>query len=80
MIWQDVVIGIGQFVFALALVPAIVSEEKPPRSTCAMTGGLLAVFAMVYATLDLWLATLACAICATCWLVLMIQKRRALGW
>lgn len=83
MTWQDVVLGIGQFLFTLALLPALRSRAKPPRSTCVLTGGLLVLFAITYASLALWLGALACALCASAWLALAAQRRTppyAFGW
>ena len=59
MIWQDIVLMIGGFGFSLALIPAVRSKDKPPRSSCLMTGSILGIFAITYATLGLWLAFLS---------------------
>lgn len=74
MIWQDVLLMFGGFGFVVALIPAVRSQSKPPRSTCAMTGGILALFCLAYATLGLWLAFIATAITSTLWFVLLLQQ------
>jgi hypothetical protein len=77
MIWQDVVIGVGQFLFAVALVPSIMNTyDKPAKPTCSMTAAVLLVFSSTYATLSMWAAASSCLICAAGWSVLWFQKRR----
>lgn len=74
MIWQDIVLMVGGFGFAVALVPALRAKEKPPKRTSGVTGGILLVFAITYGTLGLWLAFSATLITATAWLWLLAQK------
>ena len=73
MIWQDLVLMLGGFVFSAALLPTIWSQSKPAASTCILTGSMLLVFAVVYLSLQLWLAAAATALSAACWLVLLGQ-------
>ena len=61
---------LGGFVLSAALLPTIWSQSKPAVSTCIITGGVLLVFAVVYLSLQLWLAAVATALSAACWLVL----------
>ena len=75
MTWQDVVIGIGQFVFTLALLPSIVSDDKPAKLTCLITAAMLVFFSFTYATLDMWLSSGSCALCGFCWCILLFQER-----
>jgi hypothetical protein len=44
MIWQDVVMTVGQFLFFVALIPTIKADEKPKTSTCAMTAAVLTAY------------------------------------
>ena len=74
MIWQDAVIAVGQILFAVALVPALRSRQKPPRSTCVMTGVILLVFSVTFATLGLWWGSSTAAVCGVLWLVLLWQQ------
>src|SRR3954465_1588288 len=74
MSWQDWVIGVGQFLFALALVPAIRASEKPPLSTCALTAALLMAFCAAYASLGLWLAASSVALFSGMWTALARQS------
>jgi hypothetical protein len=72
--WQDIVLAIGSFVFALALIPSIISKDKPALWTSLLTGSVLFVFTVTYATLSLWYATVTTAFSASLWVVLAIQK------
>ncbi len=84
MSWQDVVLALGGFVLATALVPALRSAEKPPLRTSFVTGSVLAAFTVTLGTLGLWLATVPTAIQAVGWLYLGVQRlrrgARSPGW
>ena len=73
--WQDIVLMVGGFIFAVALFPSIFSQHKPSRTTCLMTGVVLIAFTVTYATLDLTLATISTALTAGCWFILLVQRR-----
>jgi hypothetical protein len=77
MTWQDGAIAACQLVFVIALVPAVLGQEKPPRSTCALTGAPLLVTATALATLELWWAASTMYACAALWWTLFFQGRRA---
>ena len=72
-IWQDIVFMIGGFIFSGALIPTIIAKEKPAMSTCIMTGVVLAVFSVSYATLGLWGAFVSNSLTSSCWLTLFTQ-------
>ncbi len=76
MIWQDVVLFIGQWFFALALIPALRAKSKPPLATSIPTGSILLVFAGTYASLGLWSGAVAASVVGVLWLVLAVQKGR----
>ena len=76
IIWQDALLMAGGFVFVIALVPAVFAKEKPPRSTCLMTGLVLVAYTVAYATLGLWLAFASTILTAGMWLTLFFQKRK----
>ena len=76
MIWQDIVFMIGGFIFSIALVPSILGENKPARLSCAITGIILAVYCVLYATLGLWLAFSSGMLTSLAWFILLIQRRR----
>jgi hypothetical protein len=72
--WQDIVIAAGSLVFAVALIPSVLSKDKPALSTSVMTGTVLVVFSITYATLSLWYATITTSLAAGLWIALAVQK------
>lgn len=74
IVWQDMVLAIGGFVFAFALVPSIGSKDKPALKTSVITSITLLVFCVCYATLGLWLAFTSTVVTAALWIILAIQK------
>jgi uncharacterized membrane protein len=72
--WQDIVIAVGSLVFAIALVPSVLSHHKPALWTSTVTGTVLVLFAVTYASLSLWYATLTTSLTAIMWIILAIQK------
>ena len=74
--WQDIVLGVGQLLFLVALIPSLRSEDKPALGTSVMTGALLTVFAVVYLTLGLLFSTISSLIIALGWWTLAFQKLR----
>lgn len=76
MIWQDWVFGIGTIIFSIALLPSILSKEKPAISTSIPTGSILALFALTQASLSLWFASGMSLVAAFLWFTLALQKYR----
>ncbi len=74
MAWQDIVFTVGQFIFIGALLPAVLSAQKPPLSTCLITGSVLAIFAGTYASLGFWLSAITAAAVSLLWFVLVVQN------
>ncbi|MFI5271109.1 MAG: hypothetical protein ACHQT9_03635 [Candidatus Saccharimonadales bacterium] len=74
--WQDIVLAIGSLLFSVALVPSIISKEKPAVWTSITTTLVLLTFAVVYASLKLWYATFTITINALFWTILAIQEMR----
>lgn len=74
MIWQDWVLTAGSIAFIIALAPSVLSKDKPALTTSLLTGTVLAIYAIVYATLSLWLATITVAITSLTWFILAYQK------
>jgi hypothetical protein len=72
--WQDIVLAVGSLIFAAALLPSILCEHKPALWTSIMTGSVLIVFAVTYATLSLWYAMVTTSLTAVMWAVLAVQK------
>ncbi|MEX1113481.1 MAG: hypothetical protein WD603_01875 [Patescibacteria group bacterium] len=74
MSWQDIVLSVGSAMFMIALIPSILSDDKPAVTTSLMTGTVLIVFAATYASLGLWFTTVITALTAAFWLILFAQK------
>jgi len=72
--WQDIVLAIGSLILAVALVPSVLSTDKPAVWTSVTTGTVLVVFAITYGSLSLWYAVLTTSLAAILWIVLMVQK------
>lgn len=72
--WQDVVLGVGQALFVVALIPTILGKEKPALLTSLMTGSVLAVFTFVFFTLGLWLGMVSSFLTSLSWFILAVQK------
>lgn len=76
MVWQDVVIGAGDYIFFIALLPSIFSRDKPALSSSLLTGTILIVFAFTFTTLHLWNSAFGSLLVGIAWFVLAIQKYR----
>lgn len=74
MVWQDIVITIGQIIFAAALIPSIRGADKPAFSTSSITGSILAIFGITFATLQFWGSMLLSSLVAIEWFILAVQK------
>ena len=73
MIWQDIVLAIGGFGFVIALIPSIRTSNKPDWKSSLMTGSILLIFTICYATLGLWLAFCSTLLVSACWFLLLYQ-------
>ncbi|TSD05305.1 MAG: hypothetical protein Greene07147_626 [Parcubacteria group bacterium Greene0714_7] len=76
MHWQDIVLSIGQYIFVIALLPSVFGKDKPALSSSLLTGTVLGVFSVVYATLGLWSSTVASILVTATWLLLAWQQYR----
>ena len=74
--WQDIVLSIGSLMFVIALIPSVLGKDKPALATSFMTGLVLVVFTVTYATLSLKYTTVTTALSAILWLILAVQKAR----
>ncbi len=75
MIWEDVVIMFAAFGLALALIPSIISAQKPTRWSCVLT--IILLFAMVvsFVSLGFWLSVGAEFLGIFTWGILLFQRR-----
>jgi len=74
MAWQDVVFSIGQWIFIIALLPSVFGKDKPAFSSSVITGSVLGVFALTFATLSLWVSAFSTTLVSITWFVLAVQK------
>jgi cell division protein FtsW (lipid II flippase) len=72
--WQDIVLTVANFTFVVALLPALLKDEKPPVSTSVMTAVALVAIAATNASLGLWFAAGVVGITATLWAALAVQQ------
>jgi len=75
--WQDIVLAIGSLLLAVALIPSLRSEDKPALTTSLLTASCLAVFAVVYASLELWYSTTTTSLTSFLWFILAYQRLRS---
>ncbi|MFW6283209.1 MAG: hypothetical protein ACOC1P_04125 [Minisyncoccales bacterium] len=74
MIWQDLVISIGEWIFIVSLMFSIFSKNKPSIYTSLTTGIVLTFFGISFFTLNLYMAGVSSLGCAICWYILFVQK------
>jgi hypothetical protein len=67
MIWQDVVILVGQAILGLSLIPTIWSRVRVPLTTSLPATITLAMFAGTFLSLDLYGAAITSALNAATW-------------
>lgn len=77
MAWQDIILSVGSWIFTIALIPSVLSKDKPALSSSLTTGSVLAVYAVTYLTLSLWTAAASTVLVAGMWFTLAVQKYRA---
>ncbi len=71
----DLIFAMGAVTLSAALVPAVFSQLKPPRLTCALTGGVLWVYAVTFLVVDLLLSGILTGVTAGGWTILLVQRR-----
>ena len=74
--WQDYVISMGQIVFIIALIPSILSDNKPAMSTSFTTAAVLSTFVFCFASLGLIFAAITSGGSALAWWILFYQGKR----
>jgi hypothetical protein len=74
MHWQEIVLAAGQVAFILALIPSLVSRDKPEIWTSIITGVVALSISVTYFTLHLGLASISAFFNFVFWLVLAVQK------
>lgn len=74
MLWQDIVLTVGQFVFSLSLIPTIRAKEKPALSTCVMSAVMLTIYIPTLLSLQMYVSSFATVLVATGWWILLYQS------
>ena len=72
----DPIFAIGAVVLSAALLPAVFNDQKPPRSTCALTGSVLWLYALTFLSMGLLFSGALTGLSALLWTVLLVQQRR----
>lgn len=72
-IWQDYILVIGNFLLSIALIPSLISPDKPHWHTSLLTTVVCMAFCLVYAALELDLALISGIIVTAMWLALFLQ-------
>ncbi|KKM87786.1 hypothetical protein LCGC14_1265300 [marine sediment metagenome] len=69
IVWQDVVLMIGGFIFAPSLVISIINHTIIPIGTSLPTALALTAFVVCYITLKLRLAAFGTILTTICWYI-----------
>jgi hypothetical protein len=72
--WQDIVLAISFAAFNVALIPSMISDQKPAIGTSLLTTTFLIPGLVVYISLSLWYSAIMTAINISFWATLLIQK------
>jgi len=74
MIWQDVVMMIGQFVFFVAMIPTVKAVEKPAFSTSLVTSAVITLYIPTLWTLHLYVSVVSTILLAFAWWTVTYQS------
>ncbi len=77
MEWQDVLFAVGGFILAVTVLPTLRSDDKPAWPTSISLAIILAVYAGLFATLDLALGAIGAGLQSILWGWVVVQTRRA---
>lgn len=72
--WQDISLMLCNLVFLIALIPSLMSRDKPAKLTSLITASALTVYTVTYITLPFPYTTFVVALSAVAWWVLFFQK------
>ena len=75
MYWQDIILTIGSWIFAIVLIPSIRSKiDKPALTSSLLTALLCPIYIVVYVSLRYWSTSVSMSVLATAWWILAYQK------
>ena len=72
--WQDIVLAITVFAFNIALIPSVISSQKPRMLTSLTTGLFIIPQLVVFVSLSLWYAFVMALINCLLWFTLAMQR------
>ncbi len=71
---HDYIFSIGNAIMAGALLPSLMSQDKPALKTSLLTGIILGIFSATFFSLGLYLSCAMLAVSSVLWLTLAYQK------
>jgi len=76
MIWQDLVIFSGNVIFGIALIPSILSKDKPSLFTSCITSVVLLMYGATFLTLEMAYSSIMSTVNGFLWMILFFQQLR----
>lgn len=73
---NDLIFTAGSIAFLVALIPSLISDDKPAKKTSLITSIVLYAFTFNYISLGLYISSIVGFATASCWLALYIQVSR----
>jgi threonine/homoserine/homoserine lactone efflux protein len=73
-LWQDIILSTGSVIFALALIPSIISKDKPAIGTIILTAIVLSVFVITYVSMSMWFTAASTSFSVLMWTILGFQQ------
>lgn len=74
--WQDWILGLCGFTFALSLLPSVLGPNKPDALTCWSTVSTMTAVTLATGSMKLRMATLGNTLVTMCWFALAFQTTR----
>jgi hypothetical protein len=74
MSWQDAVLSVGEIIFAIALLPSILSKDKPALATSILNAAVLFIMGFVDLTISLYGTAGGLFLVGILWTILAVQK------
>jgi len=71
----DIIMSVAIFLFVPALMPTLISKQKPHRASCLLTAALLTTIAVCFALNGQWWPFASEVISAAAWWALLAQRR-----
>lgn len=76
MHWQQIVLALGQIIFVIALIPSLISKDKPEIWTSIITGLVALSISITYFSMSITFAAISAGANFIAWSILAIQKLR----